>query len=80
MMMSSETSAPESITAFTFSPSSLPAFTADRNMSPVEIWGIPNSRQMNCACVPFPAPGGPSSMILMSASSDDLLRDELMEE
>src|SRR5690348_1721530 len=29
-------------------------------MSPVEIFGIPMCAEMNWACVPFPAPGGPT--------------------
>ena len=35
-------------------------------MSPVEICGIPYFSQMNLACVPFPAPGGPSKIKRMS--------------
>jgi hypothetical protein len=38
----------------------VPAFTAARSMSPVDIWGIPNFSQINLACVPFPAPGAPN--------------------
>ena len=41
MMMSSETSAPLSITFFAARPSGVPAFTAARSMSPVEICGMP---------------------------------------
>jgi hypothetical protein len=41
-------------------PSGVPALTAARSMSPVEIWGIPNFSQINLACVPFPAPGAPN--------------------
>src|SRR5881227_1524850 len=29
-------------------------------MSPVEIFGIPRCAEMNWACVPLPAPGGPT--------------------
>src|SRR5205807_1836216 len=62
MMMSSKTSAPLSITFFAASPRGVPAFTAARSMSPVEICGMPNASLMNAACVPLPAPGGPSSI------------------
>src|SRR3954471_17351739 len=62
MMMSSETSWPESITFFAATPSGVPAFTAARSMSPVEICGMPNFSLMTLACVPLPAPGGPSKM------------------
>ena len=38
--------------------------TAERRMSPVEMWGIPYSATMRPAWVPLPAPGGPSRMRL----------------
>ena len=41
-MMSSDTSLPWSITSLAALPSSVPALMAARNMSPVEIWGMPN--------------------------------------
>jgi hypothetical protein len=41
MMMSSETSAPLSITCFAATPSGVPDLIAARNMSPVEICGMP---------------------------------------
>ena len=59
--ISSETSSPDSMTAFAFSPTGVPAFTAARSMSPVETWGIPRSSTSFAAWVPLPAPGGPSS-------------------
>ncbi len=59
-MMSSDTSAPLSITFFAASPSGVPALTAARSMSPVEICGMPYASRMNAAWVPLPAPGGPS--------------------
>ena len=59
MMMSSETSWPASITFFAARPSGVPALTAARSMSPVEICGMPNFSLMKFACVPLPAPGGP---------------------
>ncbi len=69
MMMSSETSWPASITFFAATPSGVPALTAARSMSPVEICGMPNFSRMNCAWVPFPAPGGPRSIRRMKAVS-----------
>ena len=65
MMMSSLTRPPESMTFLAARPSSVPALTAARNMSPVEIWGMPNFWQRNAACVPLPAPGAPNRMSLM---------------
>ena len=73
-MMSSDTSAPESITFFAASPSGVPAFTAARSMSPVEICGMPYASLMKVACVPLPAPGGPrriSRMVVDSQSVDE---------
>jgi len=55
-MISSDTSWPASITFLASSPSGVPALTAARNMSPVEICGMPYFSVMNAACVPFPAP------------------------
>ena len=49
-----------SITSFAATPSGVPAFTAARIMSPVEMYGMPKRRQMYAACVPFPAPGAPT--------------------
>ena len=63
--MSSETRPPLSITFFAASPSGVPAFTAARSMSPVEICGMPNASVMKAACVPLPAPGGPSRISRM---------------
>ena len=40
-MMSSLTSAPESITFFAARPSGVPALTAARSMSPVDTCGMP---------------------------------------
>src|SRR5688572_27063250 len=65
MMMSSLTSAPASITFFAARPSGVPAFTAARSMSPVEICGMPYFWQMNAACVPLPAPGAPNRISLI---------------
>ncbi len=41
-------------------PSGVPALTAARSMSPVEICGMPNFSLMKLAWVPLPAPGGPN--------------------
>ena len=45
-----------SITFFAARPISLPALTAARSMSPVEICGMPYFLQMKVAWVPLPAP------------------------
>ena len=58
-MMSSETRPPESMTFLAAMPSGVPALTAARSMSPVEICGMPNFSLMKVAWVPLPAPGGP---------------------
>src|SRR5690606_23676773 len=68
MMMSSETSPPVSMIFFASSPGGVWALTAARSMSPVEIWGMPNFSVMNAACVPLPAPGGPSRINRMNTS------------
>src|SRR6266571_1961834 len=59
MMMSSETSCPASMTFFAAIPSGVPALTAARSMSPVEICGMRKCSLMKPAWVPLPAPGGP---------------------
>ena len=66
MMMSSPTRPPESITCLAARPMAVPAFTAARSMSPVEICGIPKRWQMKVACVPLPAPGAPRSISLIA--------------
>src|SRR5258708_16425946 len=65
IMISSGTSLPALIRGWAFRPSSVPCWTAARRMSPVEIWGIPNSANSFFACVPFPAPGGPSKAMFI---------------
>src|SRR6266852_5847111 len=67
MMMSSETSCPASMTFFAARPSGVPAFTAARNMSPVEICGMRKCSLMKLAWVPLPAPGGPRRISLTKA-------------
>ena len=74
MMMSSETSAPLSMIFLAASPSGVPAFTAARSMSPVEICGMANVSLMKVACVPFPAPGGPSRISRMVVDPGACLR------
>ena len=49
-------------------PSGVPAFTAARSMSPVEICGMPYFWHRNAACVPLPAPGAPNKISLMESS------------
>src|SRR4051812_47401332 len=68
MMMSSETSWPASMTFFAATPSGVPALTAARSMSPVEICGMANFLRMKFAWVPLPAPGGPSRISRMAGS------------
>src|SRR5690606_34933673 len=47
-------------------PSSVPSRTAARRMSPVAIFGIPSRSASWLPCVPFPAPGAPSSIRCIS--------------
>ena len=68
MIRSSLTSAPEAMTALACRPSGVPALTAARSMSPVEICGMPYFWQMKAACVPLPAPGAPNKISLMVSS------------
>ena len=49
-------------------PISVPAFTAARSMSPVESWTSPCLAAIALACVPLPAPGGPSRIRFITAS------------
>src|SRR3954470_23992119 len=60
IVISSGTRSPASMNFFACCPSSVPWLTLARKMSPVEILGIPRCAEMNWACVPFPAPGGPT--------------------
>src|SRR4051794_29255039 len=60
MVISSGTRSPASMYFFACCPSSVPWLTFARKMSPVEILGTPRCAEMNWACVPFPAPGGPT--------------------
>ena len=67
--ISSETRSPRSMTSFAFRPTGEPDATAERSISPVESCGMPYRSTMRADCVPFPAPGGPSRMILIGAFS-----------
>src|SRR3954469_1487980 len=60
IVISSGTRSPASMNFFACWPSSVPWLTLAPKMSPVEIFGIPRCAEMNWACVPFPAPGGPT--------------------
>ena len=60
--MSSGTSLPASMYRRASMPSGVPSRTAARNRSPVATIGIPSRSARIGACVPFPAPGGPSRM------------------
>ena len=45
---------------FAIKPSGVPSLTFVRKMSPVDIAGTERVRATYWACVPFPAPGGPT--------------------
>src|SRR2546426_9370614 len=57
--ISSGTNSPRSMIGFASRPNGVPGATWSRNMSPVERCGIRYRRAPSCACVPFPARGGP---------------------
>src|SRR4051812_32396773 len=67
MMTSSGTSSPRSMYAFASLPRSVWSLTAWRSMSPVAMYASGKSSCRRSACVPFPAPGGPSRMRFSSA-------------
>src|SRR4051794_14143911 len=64
---SSGTYSPASMNSWAFLPRSVPRETLARKMSPVEIAGTPKCSATALAWVPFPAPGGPIRIILISA-------------
>eukprot|EP00966_Prymnesium_polylepis_P324382 7380433-Prymnesium_polylepis.2 len=66
---SSETSPPDAMTSFAFLPTSEPAATAARSMSPVESWGVLSLSTIFGACEPLPAPGGPKRIITIFDSA-----------
>src|SRR4051795_12958982 len=59
-MVASSTKAPEAMIPWTLFPRGVPSATASHSMSPVEMAGTPRRWQSTWACVPLPAPGGPS--------------------
>src|ERR1700693_1244019 len=61
----SGTRSPRSIYDLASRPRLVPSRTAARSTSPVAIFGIPSRFASLSACVPFPAPGGPSSTMIM---------------
>src|ERR1043166_2419283 len=65
---SSGQSSPRSMMPLAFRPTGVPALTAARSISPVESCTMPCLETRRCACVPFPAPGGPSSINLIRVS------------
>src|SRR5262245_14079412 len=68
MITASGTSSPASMSRRASSPSFVPWATASRSMSPVAIWGTLQRAASRRACVPFPAPGGPSSTTRISGA------------
>src|SRR4051794_28103032 len=67
LVTSSGTYSPASMYSWAFFPSGVPSETLARKMSPVEIAGMPKWSATTLAWVPFPAPGGPIRINLMSA-------------
>ena len=63
-MTSSGTSLPLSMKSFAFLPTSVPAATAARSMSPVDKCTTPNFSLMISHCVPLPDAGAPAMMML----------------
>src|SRR3954464_4001693 len=68
-VISSGTRSPASMYFLASWPSGVPWLTLARKMSPVEIFGTPRCAEMNEACVPFPAPGGPTRTSLIGGPS-----------
>mmetsp|Transcript_6531 Transcript_6531/g.20579 ORF Transcript_6531/g.20579 Transcript_6531/m.20579 type:complete len:237 (-) Transcript_6531:88-798(-) len=66
--MSSPTRPPLSMTLLALLPTSVPAATAARSMSPVLSCGAPSLSTSLGACVPLPAPGGPKMTTTLRAS------------
>src|SRR5579862_5584873 len=65
----SGTSSPRSMIGLAFTPSGVPAATCSRSISPVERCGTEYLAASFFACVPFPAPGGPSKITARLSSS-----------
>src|SRR5947209_9568653 len=72
-VISSGTRSPASMYFFASLPSGVPWLTFARKMSPVEILGTPRWAETNSACVPFPAPGGPTRTSLMPLPEEALV-------
>jgi hypothetical protein len=66
--ISSGTSSPRAIISLARTPIGVPASAAARSISPVESCTRPCLATSRCACVPLPAPGGPSSINLIYAA------------
>ena len=66
---SSLTRPPDSITLLACTPTSVPAATAARSMSPVESCGMESVSTILGACEPLPAPGGPNRIITVLPSA-----------
>src|SRR5688572_29986338 len=64
-MTESGTRSPRSMYDLASRPRLVPSRTAARSTSPVAILGMPRLAASLSACVPFPAPGGPSSTMIM---------------
>src|SRR5262249_38429827 len=62
----SGTSSPRFMIASISRPNSLPLATVSRKRSPDEMWQILRRFASAIACVPLPAPGGPSRMTYMA--------------
>src|SRR5579863_5093109 len=65
----SGTSSPRSMIGLAFMPSGVPLATCSRSISPVERCGTEYLAASFFACVPFPAPGGPSKITARLSSS-----------
>src|SRR5437868_7556553 len=57
---------PEAMISCTSRASGVSAFFISRNISPVEIWGMPRRSCKSRACVPFPAPGAPINTMIFA--------------
>ena len=69
-MMSSDTRPPASMTFFASRPSGVPAFTAARSMSPVEILRNAELLLDEVGLRTLPAPGGPNRISRMLPPSE----------
>src|SRR3954464_550004 len=67
-MTESGTRSPRSMYAFASRPRLVPCLRAARRTSPVAIFGMPRRSDSLSACVPLPAPGGPSSTMIIAVT------------